>query len=79
MTVFSICPVVSAFTAPAAYILGDIGFPVLAAGWVLEIACIGVLLAVTARVYNQLILYRGSRLKMSRVLALASGRKGGAQ
>jgi len=78
MVFCSLCPVVSAFTAPAAYIFGDISLAVLAAGWLLELICIGVLLVVTARVYDQLILYRGSRLKLRRVFALASGRKGGA-
>lgn len=75
--VFAICPFLSAFTAPAYYIFGDIGWGVLAASWLVELACIAALLILSARVYDQLVLYKGSRLKMTRILAIAGGRKGG--
>lgn len=75
--VFAICPFLSAFTAPAYYIFGDIGWGVLIASWLAELACIIALLVLTARVYDQLILYKGSRLKMTRILAMAGGREGG--
>lgn len=75
--VFAICPFLSAFTAPAYYIFGDIGWGVLLASWAAELLCIAVLLILTARVYDQLILYKGSRLKMTKILAMAGGREGG--
>lgn len=74
---FAVCPMLSAFTAPAYYIFGDIGWGVLLASWLVEALCIAGLLVLTARVYDQLILYKGDRLKMTRILAMAGGRKGG--
>ena len=76
-TICAVCPLLSAFTAPAYYIFGDIGWGVLLVSWLVELACIAVLLILTARVYDQLILYKGSRLKMRKILAMAGGREGG--
>lgn len=75
--IMSICPVVSAFTAPAFYIFGDIGFVTVACSWLVQGACIAALLVVTARVYDQLILYRGSRIKMKQILSMAGRGEGG--
>ncbi|MBQ8562639.1 MAG: ABC transporter permease [Firmicutes bacterium] len=76
--VMAICPAVSAFTAPVYYLFGDISFGVLAASWGVELVLIVVLLLITAKVYDQLILYKGSRMKLGRILAMAAfGQKGG--
>lgn len=75
--VCAVCPFLSAFTAPAYYIFGDIGWGLLLASWAVEALCIAGLLILTARVYDQLILYKGSRLKMTKILAMAGGREGG--
>lgn len=72
--VMAICPVVSAFTVPAFYVFGDIGMGVVAVSWLVELVCILALLVLSARVYDQLILYRGSRLKFRNVLAMGTGR-----
>lgn len=74
--VMAICPVVSAFTVPAFFIFGDIGIGVVMISWLVEGVCILLLLLLTARVYDQLILYRGSRLKFRNILAMAAGESG---
>ena len=72
--VLAICPVVSAFTVPVCYVFGDIGMGVVAVSWLVELFCVLVLLILSARVYDQLILYRGSRLKFRKILAMGTGR-----
>jgi len=72
----ALCPVVSAFTAPVFYVLGDIGMGMAAASWGLEILCIAGLLLLTARVYDSLILYKGNRVKLTGILRMAAGKGG---
>lgn len=74
---FAVCPVLSAFSAPVYYIFGTIGFEVLLLSWAVQILTVGVVLLLTAQVYDQLIMYKGSRLKMSRILAMAFGKEAG--
>lgn len=73
--ILSLCPVVSAFSAPIYYVLGDIGIGLLLGSWAIQIACIFLIHKVSGRVYDSLIMYKGSRLKMGKILAMA-GRKG---
>lgn len=63
-TLVSLCPVVSMFCAPVRYIVGDIGFGMLAVSWVLQSAVILLLAYVCARIYRALMMYRGSRMKL---------------
>lgn len=69
--VFALIPFVSVFAAPAQYLTGDIGFGLLAVSWLLQGAVVVLLFWFTARVYNSMILYRGSRVKLSGLLAAA--------
>ena len=62
-TLVSLCPVVSMFCAPVRYIVGDIGFGMLAVSWALQSAVILLLAYVCARIYRALMMYRGSRMK----------------
>lgn len=71
MTFLILCPAVSAFTAPISYLLGDIGLGTLVFSWGLEVAVIVVLLLLTSRVYDRLILYKGSRLKLGQIVRMA--------
>ena len=71
--VMAICPVISAFTVPAFYVFGDIGMGAVAVSWLVELVCVLMLLVLSARVYDQLILYRGSRLKFRKILAMGTG------
>ena len=66
----AICPIISAFSAPAYFIFGEIGFGVILASWAVQIIVIMLILLLTARVYDQLIMYRGSKLKMKQIIAL---------
>ena len=68
-------PIVSAFSAPIYYVIGDIGLGVLIASWIIQIACILLIHKVSSKVYDSLIMYKGSRLKTGQILAMA-GRKG---
>lgn len=64
-TVISLCPITSMFCAPVRYIIGDIGFGMLALSWVIQLAVIVVLAYVCARIYRALMMYRGNRMKLS--------------
>ena len=74
---FAVCPVISAFSAPVYYIFGAIGFKTLLFSWIVQILTIGAVLLLTAQVYDQLIMYRGNRLKMSRIVKMAFGKENG--
>ncbi len=77
MAVFlSLCPVVSAFAAPVYYALGNIGIGTMAISWVIQIVMIYLLFRLSAAVYDQLIMYRGSRVKIRNILSMARGKGG---
>ena len=63
--VISLCPVTSMFCAPVRYIIGDIGFGMLAFSWAIQLAVILFLAFVCARIYRALMMYRGNRMKLS--------------
>lgn len=80
--IIALCPVVSAFAAPVQYIFGDIGMGLLIVSWLIQAASILALLVLSGRVYDRLILYKGERLSMRRILSAAAERpevKGGAK
>ncbi len=78
LLVMALCPVVSAFTAPVYFVFGDIGWGTIALSLGIETVLIVLLLLLAAKVYDQLILYKGSRMKFAGILSMAvSGRKGG--
>lgn len=66
----SLCPVSSMFCAPVRYIIGDIGFGMLAFSWVIQLAVILLLAYVCARIYRALMMYRGNRMKISGWIAM---------
>lgn len=69
----SLCPVLSLFCAPVQWICGNIPFWVLLLSWLLQLAVIAGLLRLCARVYRELILRRGSRVKLKELLAMTKG------
>lgn len=73
--VLSLLPVVSAFSAPVCYVLGDISIFVLLASWAIQLIFILLIHKLSGKVYDSLIMYKGSRLKARQILAMA-GRKG---
>ena len=79
-TVFSLIPIISIFTAPVQYVLGNITFPILALSWLTQILLIVILAFLCARIYKGLILYRGGRMKLLDLLKVAgNAEKGGKQ
>ncbi len=70
----AICPVLSVFTGPALYMMGSVGLPVLALSWALEALVTGVLLWFAARVYDSLLIYRGSRVRLRQLFSMAGGK-----
>lgn len=71
----SLCPVLSAFCAPVFYVRGEISLWLLLGSWLIQAALIAALLWLTARVYADLIIRRGTRVKMKQLLAMACGGK----
>ncbi len=72
----SLCPVVSAFSAPIYFVLGDISLVILIASWLIQLAFIALINKVSGKVYDSLIMYKGNRLKMGQILGMAGkGRK----
>lgn len=74
-TMVSLIPVVSIFCAPARFIVGDISFAVLALSWALQILVLVLLGLGCARIYRDLMLYRGNRMKIGRLISMMG--KGG--
>lgn len=75
--VVSYVPVASIFCAPVQYVCGNIGFGALCGAWVVQLAVLALLAWFCARIYQALLLYRGSRVKLSGMLKLARQQKGG--
>ena len=72
----SLCPILSLFCAPVQWAAGNVPLAVLLASWALQLIVIAALMLLCARVYRELIVHRGSRVKLKQLLKMA---KGGAQ
>lgn len=73
--VMSVVPVAGIFIGPAKYLTGEIGFAVLAASWAIQALTAAALAIFGKRVYAQLMIHRGGRIRMRRLMRLA--RRGG--
>lgn len=73
----SLCPFISAFAAPAYYITGDIGIGIVIASWLIQFICIFLIYKASGKIYDRLIMYKGSRMKMTRILGMAMHGKEG--
>ena len=71
----SLCPILSLYS-PVQWAAGNVSLAVLLASWVLQLIVIAALMLLCARVYRELIVHRGSRVKLGQLLKMA---KGGAQ
>lgn len=76
-TAVSLIPLVSVFCAPVQYAMGNISLGILALSWILQAAVIAGLAIFSGKVYNDLIIFRGSRVGLRQLAAMA-GKKGGA-
>lgn len=77
-TVLSLLPIVSVFCAPTQYVCGNIGMGLLCLSWLLQGLVLLLLTWLCARVYHELLLRRGGRVKFFKILSMARGKKGGA-
>ena len=71
----ALCPVLSMFCAPVQYVQGNVGLWVLLVSWVIQAALVAGLAWLSARVYADLIIYRGSRVKWKQLFSMARSRK----
>ena len=71
--ILSVVPFISIFIAPSRYLMGDIGFGLLAVSWLLQ-ALVALLLAkFCAAVYGALMIHRGERVGLKQVLGMLKG------
>ena len=75
----ALCPVLSMFCAPVQYVQGNVGLWVLLVSWLVQAALVAGLAWLSARVYADLVIHRGSRIRWKQVLAMARGGKEAAQ
>lgn len=76
-TVLSLVPIVSVFCAPAQYVCGNISLGQLCISWLLQGVVLLLLALLCAKVYHELLLRRGGRVKFRQMLSMARGKKGG--
>ncbi|MGN1410064.1 MAG: ABC transporter permease [Eubacteriales bacterium] len=76
-TVISLIPMLSIFCAPVQYMLGGIGLPVLIISWVLQLAVIALLAVLCAKIYEDLIIYRGKKIGFGEMIKMALNKKEG--
>ena len=69
--IIALVPVVSTFCAPVQYVLGNISLAVLILSWIIQLVILLALAAFCTRVYRELIMYKGSRIKWRRLLTMA--------
>lgn len=67
----SLCPVVSTFCAPVQYVLGNISWVVLLGSWLIQVVILILLAVFCTRIYQDLILYKGTRLKWRHIFKMA--------
>ncbi len=63
--VLSLCPVISVFCAPVSYVCGNISLIVLIFSWIIQAIILAALSVFCAKIYRDLLLYRGSRMGIS--------------
>ena len=69
--VTSLIPMLSIFCAPVQFMMGNIGAGVLVIAWILQIAVIGLLAVMCAKIYEELIIYKGKRLTFMQIVKMA--------
>ena len=66
--VASLCPILSVFCAPVAYVCGDISLLVLLLSWVLQALVVVGLAYFSAKIYTDLLTHRGEKVKVRELL-----------
>lgn len=73
----TLIPVVSMFAAPVRYLLGDIGIGPVLLSWLIQLLVIALIAYMSAKVYRDLLLYRGGRLKFGGYISMLRQNKMG--
>ena len=69
--VLSLIPGVSVFCAPVEFIVGNIPLPILLVSWAIQLAVLAFLAWFGGKVYNELIMHRGSRVGVREMISIA--------
>ncbi len=69
--IVSLFPVLSVFCAPVSYVCGNISFALLCLSWGIQALVVAGLALFCARVYNELLIHRGSRVTLRQLFAMA--------
>lgn len=75
--IFAFCPVVSVFCAPVLYVCRSISLPVFIGSLAIQLAILAALSLFTAKIYRNLLLYKGSRLKLGQLSRMLQRKEGG--
>lgn len=73
--VTSIVPFLSVFCAPVQFVMGNVGIGILIVSWVLQIVVIAFLAWMCAKIYEDLIIYKGNRLTFMQIMKMALTKK----
>ncbi len=73
VSILSVVPFLSVYIAPSRYLMGDIGFGLLALSWVLQAVVTLLLAKVCAAVYGALLIHRGEKVGLGQVLRMMKG------
>lgn len=76
-TVLALVPVVSVFCAPVQYVCGNINLGMLCVSWLLQGLVLLLLAWLCAKIYHELLLRRGGKVKLREMLSMARRKKGG--
>lgn len=68
---FSLIPFLSGFCMPVRYLLGDIGMGTVVLSWLIQLLVIAGLMWFSSRIYQDLIIFRGQRLKVKDMIRMA--------
>ena len=71
--ILSIIPFISVYIAPSRFLMGDIGFGILALSWLLQALVALGLMKLCAAVYGALMIHRGERVKPKQILTMMKG------
>ena len=71
--VFALLPVLGLFGAPALYLTGDISSAVMLTSMAIQIGSVFVLALFCRRIYSYVIMYKGTKLKLSNLFNIAKG------
>ena len=73
--IFSLCPVISVYCAPVLYVCGNISLVVLVISWLIQAVILIGLSVFCAKVYRDLLLYRGTKIGFSQMFQIFKNNK----